>query len=398
MFNIRLCKKYLIIFQNYWIWVFKEYFRKECPTVAASITLASLFAIVPAFFIIINILNAFNAFISLSDNIQNFLFDNMLPATATTVQQYITVLSNKMTSLPVTSVIVLLVVIFLMIKRLEITLNKIFYVNRQRPMVQSLLVYWALMTMGPLLMGFVFISTTYVISMTWFFKGVGIEQYLLNFLSLIFLTGGFFVVYKILPNTKINSRVALLAAFLVAIVFSVAKKVFSLYMFYVPTYSVIYGSLSLIPIFILWVYVTWHITLLGAVMIRAMQYMKVTLDFKKEVKRDDLSISVNILRDLHIVQRELKNGMSISEIYKKAAVADYDKVKQVLYDLEKANIIRITGQDICYLNCDVFNLSLHKVYLAFIPTINFKTSTIRKINTIKSDLYKDLDIKLYECF
>ena len=228
MFNIRLCKKYLIIFQNYWIWVFKEYFRKECPTVAASITLTSLFAIVPAFFIIINILNAFNAFSSLSDNIQNFLFDNMLPATATTVQQYITVLSNKMTSLPVTSVIVLLVVIFLMIKRLEITLNKIFYVNRQRPMLQSLLVYWALMTMGPLLMGFVFISTTYVISMTWFFKGVGIEQYLLNFLSIIFLTGGFFVVYKILPNTKINSRVAFFAAFLVAIVFSVAKKVFSL--------------------------------------------------------------------------------------------------------------------------------------------------------------------------
>jgi membrane protein len=133
-------------------------------------------------------------------------------------------------------------------------------------------------------------------------------------------------------------------------------------------------------------------------MIRAMQYMKITLDFKKEVKRDDLSISVNILKDLHIVQRELKNGMSISDIYKSAAVADYDKVKQVLYDLEKANIIRITAQDVCYLNCDVFNLSLHKVYLAFNPTINFKTSSIRKINTIKSDLYKDLDIKLYECF
>ena len=398
MFNIRLCKKYLIIFQNYWIWVFKEYFRKECPTVAASITLTSLFAIVPAFFIIINILNAFNAFSSLSDNIQNFLFKNMLPATATTVQQYITVLSNKMISLPITSIIVLLVVIFLMIKRLEITLNKIFYVNKQRPMIQSLLVYWALMTMGPILIGFVFISTTYIISMTWFFKGVGIEQYLLNFLSIVFLTGGFFVVYKILPNTKINSKSSPLCSLSGCYSFSIAKKVFSLYMFYVPTYSVIYGSLSLIPIFILWVYVTWHITLLGAVMIRAMQYMKVTLNFKKEVKRDDLSISVNILKDLHTVQRELENGMSISNIYKKTAVADYDKVKQVLYSLEEASIIRITAQDICYLNCDVFHLSLYKVYLAFNPTINFKTSTIRKINAIKSDLYKDLDIELNECF
>lgn len=398
MFDIKLYKKYLSLIKNYWIWVFKEYIRKDCPTVAASITLTSLFAIVPAFFIIINILNAFNAFSSLSANLQDFLFENMLPATATTVQQYITGISANMTTLPITSVIVLLVVIFLMIKRLEITLNKIFYVNRQRPLVQSLLVYWALMTMGPLLMGFVFISSTYVLSMAWFFKDIGVEQYLLNGLSLIFLTGGFFVVYKILPNTKINSKIALLAAFLVAIVFSVAKKIFAIYMFYVPTYSVIYGSLSLIPIFILWVFVTWQITLLGAVMIRAMQYMKVTLDFKKEVKRDDLSIGVNMLKELHLAQKELRDGVSISCLYQKMAVADYDKVKKILYDLETANLIRITPADICYLNCDVADVSLHNIYLAFNPTINFKTSSSRKLNAIKSDLYQDLDIKLSDCF
>lgn len=77
-----------------------------------------------------------------------------------------------------------------------------------------------------------------------------------------------------------------------AIVFSIAKKLFALYMFYVLTYSVIYGSLSLIPIFILWVFVAWQITLLGAVMIKAIQYMEVILDFKKEVKRDDLLVCV----------------------------------------------------------------------------------------------------------
>lgn len=117
-------------------------------------------------------------------------------------------------------------------------------------------------------MGFVFISSTYLISMAWFVKDIGMEQYLLNGLSLIFLTAGFFVVYKILPNTTINSKIALY-----------------LYMFYVPTYSVIYGSLSLMPIFILWVFVTWQITLLGEVMIHAMQYMKVTLDFKIRSKK-----------------------------------------------------------------------------------------------------------------
>ena len=78
----------------------------------------------------------------------------------------------------------------------KITLNKIFYANRQRPMLQSLLVYWALMTMEPLLMGFVFISSTYLVSMAWFVKDIGMKQYLLSGLSLIFLTLSFFVVYQ----------------------------------------------------------------------------------------------------------------------------------------------------------------------------------------------------------
>ena len=105
-----------------------------------------------------------------------------------------------------------------------------------------------------------------------------------------------------------------------------------------------------------------------------------------------------MLKELHLAQKELKNGMSINDSYQKTSVADYDKIKKILYVLETANIIRITAQDICYLNCDVFYISLHKVYLAFNPTINLKTSSIRKINVIKSQLYKQLDIKLYECF
>ncbi|GAB4222754.1 MAG: YihY family inner membrane protein [Francisella sp.] len=398
MFNIQFYKRFILIFKSYWLWVFREYINKDCPTVAASITLTSLFAIVPSFFIIINILGAFNAFNSLSINLQNFLFENMIPETAKTVQHYITNISHKMTSLPITSMIILLVIIFLMIKRLELILNKIFYANKQRPIIQSLLVYWTLMTMGPLLMGFVFFSSTYIISMAWFVKDMGIEKYLLNALSIIFLTAGFFVVYKILPNTQIKSKTALIVSFFVAICFSIAKKIFALYMIYVPTYSVVYGSLSLIPIFILWVFIAWQITLLGAVMIKAIQYMEITLDLNKEIKRDDLSICVCMLRELYMYQKELKNGISIDYMYKKVAVASCDKVKDLLYALEKANIIRISNQDICYLNCDVFNIKLSDIYLACNPTINFKTSSIKKINTIKSKLYEQLNIKLYECF
>ena len=396
--NINSFKKYFYIFTNYWIWVFKEYVRKDCPTVAASITLSSLFAIVPAFFIIINILDTFNVFNSFSSNIQQFLFSNMLPDSAHTVQEYIVDISKQMTALPIVSVFFLIVLIFMMIKRLEKALNKIFYVQKSRSIVQSLLVYWTLMTVGPLLLGFVFVSSTYVLSMTLIFNEIGIEKYLLSGLSILFLTGGFFVVYKILPNTKINSWIALLTSFLVAILFTVAKKLFSLYMFYVPTYSVIYGSLSLIPIFILWVFVAWHITLLGSVMIRGIQYMRVSLDFNEKNKSDDLSTSIHILKELYFAQKDLVDGVMMNRIYKNTGITDYDKIKEILYILENKNIIRIDSADKCYLNCDVFDLSLHKIYSAFHPTLNLKNTEVEKLNAIKSQLNENLDIKLSDCF
>jgi len=396
--NINLSKKYLSIFKNYWIWVFKEYVRKDCPTVAASITLSSLFAIVPAFFIIINILDTFNVFNSFSSNIQQFLFSNMLPDSAHTVQEYIVNISKQMSALPIVSVFFLIVLIFMMIKRLERTLNKIFYVQKPRSVVQSLLVYWTLMTVGPLLLGFVFVSSTYMLSMTWVFNEIGIEKYLLSGLSILFLTGGFFVVYKILPNTKINSLIALFASFLVALLFTAAKKLFSLYMFYVPTYSVIYGSLSLIPIFILWVFVAWHITLLGSVMIRAMQYMRVSLNFNEENKSDDLSISISILKELHFAQKNLIDGVTMDCIYKNTGITDYDKIKSILYILERQNIIRIDNADKCYLNCDVFDLSLLRIYSAFHPTLNLVDTEIERLNSVKSQLNSNLDIKLSDCF
>jgi membrane protein len=138
--------------------------------------------------------------------------------------------------------------------------------------------------------------------------------------------------------------------------------------------------------------------LVGAVMIRGIQYMSVTLNFNKNVKRDDMSIAVNILKELYTSQKNLVNGVSISDIYRSTSVADYDKIKKILYALEGKSIIRMDVEDQCYLNCDVFLISLRKIYTSLDPSLNFNTSSIRKVNAIKTQLYSNLDVKLHECF
>ncbi len=391
-------KKLYNAFTHYWLWVYKEYLKKECPTAAASITLTSLFAIVPVFLIIINVLNSFDVFNPLSVKIQSFIFDNMLPSTAATVQQYILSLSRSMSSLPIASIFFLLAIIFFTIKNLEGILNKIFSVNKPRPIIQSLLVYWALMTVGPIFFGFVFVSSSYIISTHWISTDLGIEKMLINVVSFLFLVIAFFIIYRILPNTKINSRSALTASLFVAIIFSIAKKVFSLYIMYVPTYSLLYGSLSLIPIFILWMYICWQIVLIGAVMMKGLQLVKINLEFSKSNRRDDLTIAVSILKQLYESQKNLDNAVSIDELYKAVGAHAFDKFKNIVHSLEKSKMIRISFDNLCYSTCDVTTLKVACLYDALEPTINFRVTSSAEINKIKTSLEKSLQITIKDCF
>jgi membrane protein len=166
----------------------------------------------------------------------------------------------------------------------------------------------------------------------------------------------------------------------------------------VPTYSVIYGSLSLIPIFILWTFICWHITLVGAVMLKGLQLVKINLKFSETAKRDYLTIAVSIIKDLHNSQKDLSNGSTMSAVYSNVGAHNFDMVKEIIYKLESSNIIRVTTDNMCYLNCDVNSLKLRDIYNCFDSIINSKTSSSKKINALKTNLYNDLNISVYECF
>ncbi|MEG1456615.1 MAG: YhjD/YihY/BrkB family envelope integrity protein, partial [Comamonas sp.] len=146
-------------------------------------------------------------------------------------------------------------------------LNNIWRVQRMRPLGQRLLIYWAVITLGPLLMGGSIATTSYVLSAS---RGIVAAlpeavQVGFNSLEFLLLSGAMAALYHYVPNTPVKWRHAFVGGLFVAIGMALAKNILALYLASVPTYSVIYGTFATLPILLIWVYVAWVIFLLGAV-------------------------------------------------------------------------------------------------------------------------------------
>ena len=137
--------------------------------------------------------------------------------------------------------------------------------QRLRPLGQRVLIYWAAITLGPLLMGASLALTSYVMSASGGLvkrlpDGV---QLLFDSIQFVVLAGGMAALYHYVPNTPVKWRHAWTGGLFVAVCIELAKKVLAVYLGKVPTYSVVYGAFATLPILLVWIYVAWVICAAG---------------------------------------------------------------------------------------------------------------------------------------
>ncbi|QTX21634.1 YihY family inner membrane protein [Comamonas aquatica] len=235
---------------------------------ASSLTFTTLLALVPFFTVLLSVFTAFPSFGRLQETLQRWLVDSLIPGEiAVQVMNYLVQFSSKASQLGVVGLAFLLLTVVSLILTMDKTLNHIWRVQRMRPLGQRLLIYWGVITFGPLLMGLSIATTSYVLSASRGLVAVLPESVQLGFNSLEFmlLSAAMAALYHFVPNTPVQWRHAWAGGLFVAAGMALAKKVLGLYLSTVPTYSVIYGTFATLPILLIWIYTCWVIFLLGAV-------------------------------------------------------------------------------------------------------------------------------------
>ncbi|WP_296494179.1 YihY family inner membrane protein [Rhodoferax sp.] len=246
-----------------------ERFREDrLGLTASSLTFTTTIALVPLVTVVLAVFTAFPMFAKFQVVLQQWLVQSLIPDNiARQVLGYLTQFAGQASKLGGVGLGVLFVTALALILTIDRTLNAIWRVRKRRPLGQRVLVYWAVMTLGPVLLALSLSLTSYALSAS---KGLvgglpGGVGLLLDTLQFVLLALGLAALYRYVPNTRVHWAHALVGGLFVSVGFELAKKLLVIYLGKVPTYSVLYGAFATLPIMLIWIYVGWVIVLLGAV-------------------------------------------------------------------------------------------------------------------------------------
>lgn len=233
-------------------------------TLAGNLAYVSLLSLVPLVAVIFALFSAFPMFADVSLQLRHFVFANFIPATGDVIQGYIEQFvanSSKMTAVGACG---LIVTALLLMYAIDSALNTIWHSKKARPKVYSFAVYWMILTLGPLLAGASLAISSYLLSLRWASDLNSVIDNVLRIFPLILSWLSFWLLYSVVPTTRVPNRDAIVGALVAAVLFELGKKGFAVYITMFPSYQLIYGVLAVIPILFVWVYWTWCIVLLGA--------------------------------------------------------------------------------------------------------------------------------------
>ena len=290
----------------------RDRFREDrLGLTASSLTFTTSIALVPFFTVALAIFTAFPMFSKLQGALQGWLVDSLIPDNiARQVLGYLTLFSRQANKLGVVGLAVLLVTAIALILTIDRTLNTIWRVKTPRRLTQRVLIYWAAITLGPLILAASLSASTFVVSASSGLVGSMPNgwRFLLDVFQFVLVAGGLAALYRYVPNTYVKWAHAWVGGTFVAAGLEVAKKVLGLYLSNVPTYSMIYGAFATVPILLVWIYVAWIIVLMGAVIAAYLPSLLAGVARRGGGHGWQFQLAVEVLQQLHQQRRSAQRG------------------------------------------------------------------------------------------
>jgi membrane protein len=295
-----------------------ERFREDrLGLTASSLTFTTTMALVPFFTVALAVFSAFPIFGKLQGALQAWLVQSLIPdAIARQVLGYLTQFAGKASRLGAAGLGALFITALALVLTIDRTLNSIWRVRRRRPLGQRVMIYWAVMTLAPLLLGASLSISSYVISAS---RGLvtampGAVQVLFDVLEFFLLTAGLAALYRYVPNTPVRRSHAWAGGVFAAIGIEVARRLLAWYIAKVPTYSLVYGAFATLPILLVWIYVAWVIVLLGAVIAAYLPSLVAGTRRRSAAHGWQFQLALEVLRELHRARASARRGLSAPQL------------------------------------------------------------------------------------
>jgi membrane protein len=296
----------------------RQRFREDrLSLTASSLTFTTLIALVPLVTVMLAIFSAFPIFASFEGALQQFFLQNLVPPDiATPVLGALTQFAAQASRLGALGLAVLVITALALVLTIDRALNAIWRVRQSRPLAQRVLVYWAALTLGPLVAGVSLTITSYAISASQGLVGnlPGGVAVLLGVLEFMLLAGLIAGLFHHVPNTDVRWRHALAGGVFVATGFEATKRALGWYLSAVPTYSAIYGAFATLPIFLIWIYAGWLVVLLGAVIAAYAPSLQMKVARMPSSAGYRFTLALLVLRELTQARQGDRRGVAMLDL------------------------------------------------------------------------------------
>ncbi len=328
---------------------------------AATLTFTSLLAVVPLIAVSLGIVAGFPFFDQWLNQAQDFVFVNFVPAAGSEIQAYLLKFASATSKLTATGTLFLLVTSLLLMREFESVINRLWQIKQQRSWPNRLLLYWTSLTLGPLLIGASLAASSYILSIPLFDETQafsGLKPLLLKSLPLLAELLVFSLAYKLVPNGKIPLRHAFAGGAIAALLFEVAKWSFAFYITQFPTYQTIYGAISVFPIFLIWIYLSWWVLLLGASFTAFLG-----ISHGETSGRSSFLLACRLLIQLNQSQQK-HGGMTVEQLMNFVSGVQESEVVTSLVQLEKAGYVHEDLEARWYLSLQPQSIIMYGVLVA----------------------------------
>jgi membrane protein len=302
---------------------FREIWRKarqdQVPSQATALAYKSILSLVPILAVAFFLFNAFGGFETLSDKIQPFIEENLAPNFSTQISSYLENFMNNAhaDAVGIFGVLGFMITAISTLATIELTFNNIWGTSKQRRWGKRLTTYWSLLTLGPFILALsIYLSSE---AMTWLRADSGWLSHLLVYsfeiVPYLIISMLFSFLYFFMPNVPVDQRDALRGGFATGAVFEVAKILYASYAAHALAQNKIYGSLVVIPVFLVWLYVVWLIVLFGAELCCYFQYRRLGIPFRFGIEdRLNPFLVVDIIEALGDHQMQPKGGLTAAKL------------------------------------------------------------------------------------
>jgi membrane protein len=298
----------------------RERFREDrLGLTASSLTFTTTIALVPFITVALAVFTAFPMFAKFQTVLQKWLIESLVPDNISRqVLGYLNQFAGQASKLGGLGLAALLGTALALVFTIDRTLNSIWRVRRPRPFAQRVLIYWAAITLGPVLLALSLSMTSYAVSWS---RGVvgdmpGGVSLLLNVLQFVLVAAGMAAMFRFVPNTHVRWGHAWIGGVFVSTGMELAKNGLTLYLSSVPTYSVVYGAFATLPILLVWIYVVWVIVLLGAALTAYLPSLLAGGTLRRLPHGWRFQVSLEVVQQLERVRAQDAKGLTLEQLCK----------------------------------------------------------------------------------